>query len=109
METGTTGQIFNYLNVIYWLVIALVIFIEAATFGVLWKRKENHRWTMGYFTVFLAAVPLVAIGAWDLQTWIGLFFAIGISGAVKIGVESSLSSWLARKLREADNAQANRQ
>jgi len=102
IEAGT--GIFNLINIMYWAAMAVIILVEAATFGVLWRRRENHRWTMGYFTVFLAGVPLLMIGAWDVNTWVGLFFAVGISGAVKVGYESARQSWEARKLREASDA-----
>lgn len=92
-------QFFNTPNFIYWLALALVIWAEAVTFGRWWRRRENARWTMGYFTVFLLSLPLVVWGYWDMFTWGGLFVAIGLSGAVKVGLEQHRDSRRAEKLR----------
>ncbi len=55
--------------------------------GELWMRQENYRWTLGYAVVFGLGMPLVYLNLWDLNTWIGLFFAVGISGAIKVGYQ----------------------
>ncbi len=95
-------ELFNAYHLVYWSGLALIILLEAATFGILWERKEAHRWTMGYFTVFYLGIPLLILGVWDVKTWIGLFFAVGVSGAVKVGFEAARKSWQARQLRKGD-------
>lgn len=91
--------IFNVPNMIYWLVTLVVVGVEAATFGILWERKEAYRWTMGYATVFLFAIPMVILGYWDSMTWLGLFFGVGVSGAAKLGVDQWRKSREAQRLR----------
>jgi len=92
-------QFFNPLNLLYWLALALVITIQHLTVGKLWKRQENHRWTLGYATVFGLSIPLVAAGKWDLCTWAALFFGVGISGALKTGLEQTSASAEAHSIR----------
>lgn len=94
-------KFFNPLNLLYWLALALVITIQHLTVGKLWKRQENHRWTLGYATVFGLSIPLVATGRWDLFTWAALFFGVGISGALKTGLEQTRNSAEARNIRRS--------
>ena len=98
--------VFNFQNVIYWLTLALVITTETVSFGLLWKRREAARWTMGYATVFCLSMPLVMLGYWDINTWIGLFFGVGIAGAIKTGFEAYTESQAAARLR-AERGNAN--
>lgn len=91
--------IFNLPNMTYWLVTLLLVGAEAATFGVLWERKEGYRWTMGYVTVFLLSIPMIVLGYWDSMTWTGLFFGVGVSGMAKLGVDQWRKSREAQRLR----------
>lgn len=92
-------DLFNIFDLMYWGLLFVVIWFEAVTFGDLWKRRESARWTMGYFTVFFLSIPLVVLRVWDVDTWLGLFFAVGVSGAAKVGWEQWRDSRLARRLR----------
>jgi hypothetical protein len=98
--------IFNWPNLTYWLVTLVVVGVEAATFGVLWERKEAYRWTMGYATVFFLAIPMVVLGYWDSMTWLGLFFGVGVSGAAKLGVDQWRKSREAQRLRRMGGVNA---
>lgn len=91
--------VFNLPNLIYWLVLGLLIYVEARIFGVLWARREAARWTLGYATVFFLSIPLVAVGYWDTNTWVGLFFGVGLSGAIKVGWETVQKSQAAQEMR----------
>lgn len=91
--------VFTTPNMIYWLVIVVVIAITTTTLGRLWRRKENLRWTTGYAVVFLLGALLVWLGYWDLTTWSGLFFAVGLSGIIKVGYEHYRNSREAELLR----------
>jgi hypothetical protein len=93
--------VFNLPNLIYWLALVPIIYWEACVFGPLWKKKEAARWTMGYFTVFALAVPLVAAGYWDINTWTGLFFGVGLSGIIKLGWEQIRKSQSAERLHKS--------
>jgi hypothetical protein len=93
-------DVFNIFHLLYWGGLAVIIVIEAATFGILWERKEAYRWTMGYFTVFFLGIPLIILGVWDATTWIGLFFAVGVGAMGKLGVEQWRKSREAQKLRQ---------
>lgn len=93
-------DIFNVFHLLYWGLMMVVILIEAATFGVLWERREAYRWTMGYFTVFFLGIPLVTLGVWDATTWVGLFFAVGVAGMVKVSFEAWRKSRMANQLRQ---------
>lgn len=93
-------ELFNVFHLIYWTGLGVIILIEAATFGVLWERREEARWTMGYFTVFFLGIPLVILGVWDAWTWVGLFFGVGLSGAVKVGFDIWRKARAARELRQ---------
>lgn len=95
-----SDPVFNLPNMIYWLILAIFIVAETLTFGVLWARRESARWTMGYFTVFFLGIPLVVGGYWDTGTWVGLFFGVGLSGAIKVGWEQFHKSRTAQELRE---------
>lgn len=95
--------VFTTPNLIYWALIALTIFITTATLGRLWRRHENYRWTTGYVIVFFPGVILVYYGWWDLDTWAGLFFAVGISGAIKVGYERLINSLQAEEIRKGGN------
>lgn len=92
-------KFFHPFNVLYWLALALVITIQHLTVGRLWRRQENYRWTLGYATVFGLSLPLVATGRWDIFTWAALFFGVGISGALKTGLEQAKDSNEAHHLR----------
>jgi hypothetical protein len=92
-------NIFSTPNLIYWIVIAITVTLTTATLGQLWKRRENARWTTGYAVVFIWGYFLVYLGYWDGATYIGLFFAVGISGAIKVGYEQYRHSREAAKLR----------
>ena len=74
-----TGLFFNPVHALFWVILGLIIVIQNLTVGRLWRRKENHRWTLGYATVFGLSLPLVISGRWDLVTWSGLFVSVGIS------------------------------
>lgn len=91
-------EVFTWAHLVYWGLLAVVIFAEAASFGVLWEKREAYRWTMGYFTVFLMGIPLVWFGWWDETTWLGLFFGVGIAGAIKTGYEQTRKSREAKRL-----------
>lgn len=95
-------EIFNTANLIYWCVIAVTIFVTTTTLGQLWRRHENYRWTTGYSVVFFYGYFMVYLGYWDAGTYIGLFFAVGISGAIKVGYERLLKSREAARLRERE-------
>ena len=92
-------DIFSTANLTYWVAIAITIAITTCTLGQLWRRRENARWTVGYLVVFLYGFFLVYLGYWDQATYIGLFFAVGISGAIKVGYELYRASKDAEKLR----------
>jgi len=102
-------KFFNPLNLLYWLALALIITIQHLTVGKLWKRQENHRWTLGYATVFGLSIPLVAAGKWDIFTWAALFFGVGISGALKTGLEQTSASAEAQHIRRSTYGQTKRQ
>ncbi len=93
-------DIFITPNLIYWVLIGITIFFTTRTLGKLWRRRENARWTTGYLVVFLYGFFLVYFGWWDPATYIGLLFAVGISGAIKVGYELYRSSKEAEKLRQ---------
>lgn len=98
--------VFITANLIYWTIIAITILITTATLGRLWRRHENYRWTTGYVIVFFPGVILVYLGHWDLNTWAGLFFAVGISGAIKVGYERLINSLEAERIRKGENPYA---
>lgn len=70
--------------------------------GNLWQRpnRECHRWSVTYFAAFLLCIPGVAIGVWDVSTWVAMFFALGLCGASKVGFEAYLHSLKAEELRQ---------
>ncbi len=101
--------IFNHPNLIYWLFVALTISLATTTLGRLWRRQENARWTLGYAVVFAPGLILVYLGYWDLITWIGLFFAVGISGALKVGYQQYYNSKKADQIRRGGYGKTKRQ
>ena len=80
-------ELFNQPNLIYWFILALTIALETLTVGYVLKYREAARWTIGYATVFMLSLPLVLLGVWDADTYAAIFVAIGISGAVKVGIQ----------------------
>ncbi len=99
MQEGIAIPVFTNANMIYWLLITIAIAITTMTLGQLWRRQENYRWTTGYAIVFLPGAIMVWLGFWDLTTWIGLFFGVGISGAIKVGYAQFRKSKDAERLR----------
>lgn len=91
--------VFTMANIIYWLFTAILISLTTHTLGRAWKRHENYRWTTGYAAVFLPGAMMVPRGHWDLTTWAGLFFAVGISGVIKVGHEQYVNSRAAERIR----------
>lgn len=91
-------------NIVYWLIITIAMLISAVTLGQLWKRHENHRWTLGYVIVFLGGAIMVYLRHWDLNTWGGLLFAVGISGAIKISVQRYRDSIEAERIRDGQTS-----
>lgn len=92
-------HVFTTANLVYWVLIAITIAITTRTLGRLWRRRENARWTTGYAIVFVYGFFLVYLGYWDPTTYIGLFFAVGIAGAIKVGYELYRNSREAEALR----------
>lgn len=93
------NEFFGQANVNYWFFICVTIFITTATLGQVWKRRENARWTTGYAVVFFYGFFMVLWGYWDANTYLALFFAVGLSGAIKVGYELYRSSREAERLR----------
>ena len=81
--------------------LARLVKAERLLVGSLWERpnRESHRWTAQYFAAFLFCIPMVALGCWDILTWAGLFFGLGLCGAVKVGWGAYLNSRRAQQLR----------
>lgn len=94
---------FSISNLTYWSIIILTIFLTTLTLGKIWKRHENARWTAGYFVLFFWGFFMVFLGYWDANTYLALFFAVGFSGGIKVGVEKYRSSKEAERIRK-DNA-----
>jgi len=92
-------NLFTATNFLYWIVLVLVIFLETLTLGVIWKRREAARWVTGYVTVFVLGLPLVLLGEWDAATFTALFVAVGLSGAIKVGVQQYADARRADSLR----------
>ena len=84
---------FNPPNFIYWVLLGVIAWLEAgwdlstwlillvlsiATRFVrvdrliledLWLRRENHRWTLQYFTAFIMGLVPVLWAGWNIITW----------------------------------------
>lgn len=102
-------DVYTWLVLLALSVTAWVVRIDRLIFDDLWLRRENHRWTVRYFTAFVVGLVLVLWGWLDVLTWGALFFALGVCGAVKVGYLGFRESQAARKLRaktpkEAANA-----
>lgn len=95
--------IVNTSNLAYWLATAATVTASTLTLGRLWRRKENHRWTAGYAIIFLGSFPWVMKRRLDLNTWAALFFATGIAGIIKVGLEGVEESMAAETIRGAIN------
>ncbi len=93
METLTPANLF------YWFILSLIITLETLTIGLLWRRREAARWTLGYATVFGLGLPLVLLGHWDAPTYMALFIAVGLSGAIKTGADQYISARRAAQFR----------
>lgn len=80
--------IFDYLGwkLLYLAVLAAVICAEHVAFAARWKRHELARRTLGIATVMVGAFPLAAAGLIDAATWLWLFAAFGVAGAVTAGL-----------------------
>ena len=91
-----------YPLLVYWGVGVVVVTITSRVFGALWRRRETHRWTLGYVLVFALAFPLVVFGYFDLVTWAGLLIYTGLCGAMKTAVEGERDSQAARILRDEE-------
>jgi hypothetical protein len=96
-------QIFNLPNIIFWTAITITILIEVLTITKRWKHLENHRWTVGYFTVFLLSIPMITFDYWQTasEAWVGLFFSVGIGGILKVGYEQIITTRTAAKIKAA--------
>ena len=92
-------KLLTHSNLIYWLLLALVIALETITVGVVLKNREAARWTIGYATIFILALPLVILGQWDAVTYTAVFVAVGVSGAVKVGIQQFVDARRAASLR----------
>jgi post-segregation antitoxin (ccd killing protein) len=97
-------QLFTTPNLIYWLLLALVIALQTITLGAILRQREATRWTIGYATVFMLGLPLVLLGLWDAATYVSLFVAVGVSGAVKTGIQQLTDAARANTLRQRANA-----
>lgn len=94
-------ELFTLENTLFWFILALAITLETVTIGVVLKRREAARWTIGYATIFVLSLPLVLAGLWDAATYAAIFVAIGISGAVKVGVQQLRDAHRAESLRQS--------
>jgi hypothetical protein len=63
--------------------------------------RESYRWTAQYFTAFIICIPIIIYLHLDLITWICIFFALGLAGAIKVGYAAAVNSHLAAELRQA--------
>lgn len=95
-------SLFTPFNFAYWLVVSLVVTLETLTIGLIWRRREAARWTLGYATVFMLGLPLVVAGWWDAATFAALFVAVGLSGAVKVGLDQFIQARRAADYRRHD-------
>lgn len=93
------NEFFSTANLVYWTLITMTVVATTATIGKLWRRHENARWTTGYFIIFFYGFFMVHFGHWDANTYLALFFAVGLSGAIKVGYELYRSSREAERLR----------
>jgi hypothetical protein len=73
--------------------------IERLLVGDLWRRRENHRWTLSYFTAFVVVLPAVIWARLDVLTWGAVFVGLGVCGAVKVGAHALEDSRRAAELR----------
>ena len=104
-------ELFHQPNLIYWLILALAIALETLTVGYVLRHREAARWTIGYATIFLLSLPLVVWGVWDAATYAAIFVAVGISGAVKVGIQQITDAARAesarQRIKELPNGQAD--
>lgn len=70
------------LIVIYWIILAAVIYLEHRKLAYRWRHYELARRTLGIATVMLGAFPLVCVGVLDPFTWLVIFVGFGIAGAI---------------------------
>lgn len=91
---------FGTSNLIYWSLIIVTIFLTTKYIGPLWRRHESARWTLGYFVVFFYGFWMVLFGGWDGNTYLALFFAVGLSGVIKVGYELWHTSREAQAIRD---------
>lgn len=99
---------FNSPNLAYWAAIIITVTATTTTVGQLWRRRENARWTLGYFIVFFWGYFMVLFGHFDAGTYLALFFAVGFAGAIKVGYEMIVSSREAERQRKAGSGEAQR-
>lgn len=92
-------EIFTPLNFAYWILLAIVILVQTLTIGRLWLRREAARWTLGYISVFIVGLLPLLAGEWHFGTYAALFVGVGISGAVKVGVQQYTEAHHAAQLR----------
>ncbi len=75
----------KFLIFLYWLMLAVVIFVEHKILARQFRRRELFRRTVGIATVMGGAYPLVEAGAIDRKTWGVLLGGFGIAGTITAG------------------------
>lgn len=98
-------NLLTYPNIVYWLVLALTIYLMSRRIHEAWKRQENHRWTLGYATVFALALPGVYLGYLDFATYATLFVGVGVAGMIKVGKTQADRVARAQAIRERAGGQ----
>lgn len=96
----------GYFDFYTWLTLLLasmsarLVGIDQLILADLWARRENHRWTLIYFTAFGACLLPVQWAGMAVLTWGTLFVGLGVCGAVKVAYHAYCDSREAQRLRE---------
>lgn len=91
---------FTWLTLMLASIAARLVSVDRLMLDDLWKRRENHRWTLQYFTAFVVCLLPVLWAGMDVLTWGALFTALGVCGAVKSGYHAYCDSQKAEQLRK---------
>lgn len=74
-------------KLLFVVIVGALVTVEHAYFGRKWKHNEYARRAMGIITVMGCAFGLVLLRVFDLQTWLWIFLAFGLSGTIIITMD----------------------